>query len=125
MANISSLLDTIRTAIYGRDMRLALHDAIKTINDDTETRLSKDGGNINGEINMGDNKVISTATPTDNKDYTNKRYVDEKDAEVLERVDEKDTEVLSYENNNYPECTTIKQAINKLFDKVQKEHGLH
>lgn len=38
MANISSLLKTIKNAIYGRDMRQALHDAIKMTNDDVETK---------------------------------------------------------------------------------------
>ena len=34
MANIASLLNTIKTAVYGRDMRSALHDSIKAVNDD-------------------------------------------------------------------------------------------
>lgn len=38
MANITSLLNTIKTAIYGRDMRQAIHDAIHLTNDDVETR---------------------------------------------------------------------------------------
>lgn len=63
MANISSLLNTIKTAVYGRDMRSALHDAIKAVND-----------NINS--------------------------------------------VLLYNNSDYPECTTIKSAVDKLFDKI-------
>lgn len=107
MANISSLLDTIRNAIYGRDMRSALHDAIETVNDDTETRLSRSGGTMTGGITMNSNKITSTATPTANNDYTNKVYVDTKDAEVL-----------SYTNSGYPECTTTKLAIDKLFEKV-------
>lgn len=41
MANISSLLSTIKNAIYGRDMRSALHDSIEAVNDDIETRVKK------------------------------------------------------------------------------------
>lgn len=41
MANISALLEIIRTAHLGRDMRQALHDAIESVNSDTETALGK------------------------------------------------------------------------------------
>ena len=41
MANISALLEIIRTAHLGRDMRQALHDAIESVNNDTETALGK------------------------------------------------------------------------------------
>lgn len=107
MANISLLLDTIKNAIYGRDMRLALHDAIETVNKDTETRLKRSGGTMTGGITMGANKVASSATPTEDIDYTNKKYVDSKDSDIL-----------SYKNDDYPECKTTKTAIDKLFDKV-------
>ena len=77
MANISSLLNTIKNAIYGRDMRSALHDAIKAVNDDTETRLKRSGGTMTGNISMGENKITSSATPSTDSDYTNKKYVDD------------------------------------------------
>lgn len=41
MANISSLLTTIKNAVYGRDMRSALHDSIKAVNDDVNKLLDK------------------------------------------------------------------------------------
>lgn len=41
MANISALLEIIRTAHLGRDMRQALHDSIRDVNNDTETALGK------------------------------------------------------------------------------------
>lgn len=107
MANISSLLNTIKNAIYGRDMRSALHDSIKAVNDDTETRLSRNGGTMTGGITMNGNKITSSATPSTDNDYTNKKY-----------VDAKDTAVLSYSNSDYPDCTTTKLAIDKLFEKV-------
>lgn len=107
MANISSLLNTIKNAIYGRDMRSALHDAIESVNDDTETRLKRSGGTMTGGITMNTNKVTSSAVPSADADYANKKYVDAKDAAVL-----------SYSNNNYPECTTTKLAIDKLFEKA-------
>ena len=78
MANISSLLNTIKNAVYGRDMRNAIHDSVKAVNDDTETRLSQRGGTMSGEIIMNDYKIKSSGTPSEENDYTNKKYVDEK-----------------------------------------------
>lgn len=40
MANIDTELQTIATAIYGRDMRSAIHDAIETVNDESSTTVS-------------------------------------------------------------------------------------
>lgn len=110
MANISSLLNTIKNAIYGRDMRSALHDSIKAVNDDTETRLSLNGGTMTGGITMNGNKITSVATPSTYKDYTNKKYVDTKDKEVA-----------SYSNSDYPECTTVKSALDKTFEKFAEK----
>lgn len=107
MANILSLLETIKNAVYGRDMRSAIHDSIKAVNDDTETRLSRSGGTMTGGITMNGNKITSSATPSVDSDYTNKKYVDMKDAAIL-----------SYSNSSYPDCTTTKLAIDKLFEKV-------
>lgn len=78
MANISSLLNTIKNAVYGRDMRNAIHDSVKAVNDDTETRLSQRGGTMSGEIIMNNYKIKSSGTPSEENDYTNKKYVDEK-----------------------------------------------
>lgn len=105
MANISSLLDTIKKAIYGRDMRSALHDAIKAVNDDTETRLKRSGGTMTGGITMNGNKITSSATPSTDNDYTNKKYVDCEIAEVNKQfdvLDEKieDSNKLSYAIND-------------------------
>lgn len=110
MANISSLLNTIKNAIYGRDMRSALHDSIKEVNDDTETRLSRNGGTMTGGITMNGNKITSSATPSTDNDYTNKKYVDAKDKEVA-----------SYSNSDYPECTTVKSALDKTFEKFAEK----
>lgn len=110
MANISSLLNTIKNAIYGRDMRSALRDSIKAVNDDTETRLSRNGGTMTGGITMNGNKVTSSATPSTDNDYTNKKYVDAKDKEVA-----------SYSNSDYPECTTVKSALDKTFEKFAEK----
>ena len=107
MANISTLLNTIVNAIYGRDMRTALHDSIEAVNTDTESKLSRAGGTMTGNIMMNSNKITSSATPSGITDYTNKQY-----------VDERDTDILSYDNEQYPECTTTKLAIDKIFDKI-------
>lgn len=77
MANISTLLNTIKNAIYGRDMRSALHDSIESVNDDVETRLSRSGGTVTGDIIMNDHKVTSSAVPSADDDYVNKKYVDD------------------------------------------------
>ena len=77
MANISTLLNTIKNAIYGRDMRSALHDSIESVNDDVETRLSRSGGTVTGDIIMNDHKVTSSAVPSADDDYANKKYVDD------------------------------------------------
>lgn len=110
MANISSLLDTIKNAIYGRDMRSALHDAIKAVNDDTETRLKRSGGTMTGEITMNGNKVTSSATPSTDNDYTNKKYVDAQDKAYA-----------TYSNANHPNSTTVKTALDEAFSKIDEK----
>lgn len=40
MANIDTELQTIATAIYGRDMRGAIHDAIEKVNDESSTTVT-------------------------------------------------------------------------------------
>lgn len=77
MANISSLLNTIKNAIYGRDMRSALHDSIEAVNYDVETRLHQSGGTMTGDIIMNNHKVTSSVIPSADNDYTNKKYVDD------------------------------------------------
>ena len=66
MANISSLLEIIRTAHLGRDMRQALHDAIEDVNDDTETALGKtlafDDTTRKLTLKAKNNSVLSEAT---------------------------------------------------------------
>lgn len=89
MANISSLLDIIKNAIYGRDMRGALYDSIKAVNDDVETRLKLSGGTVMGGISMNDNKITSSAIPSAGNDYTNKKYVDEEIAEIKTDLESK------------------------------------
>jgi hypothetical protein len=74
MANISGLLTKILTAIYGSELRQALHDAIKTTNDglesETEERQTADAsmrGNIAGlvtavdDLNAPDTKYIDVS----------------------------------------------------------------
>ena len=66
MANISALLEIIRTAHLGRDMRQALHDAIESVNNDTETALGKtlafDDTTRKLTLKAKDNSVLSEAT---------------------------------------------------------------
>lgn len=110
MANISSLLNTIKNAIYGRDMRSALHDVIKAVNDDTETRLKRSGGTMTGGITMNGNKVTSSATPSTDSDYTNKKYVDAQDKAYA-----------AYSNSKHPNSTTVKAALDEAFSKIDEK----
>ena len=89
MANISTLLNTIKNAIYGRDMRSALHDSIESVNDDVETRLSRSGGTVTGDIIMNDHKVTSSAVPSADNDYANKKYVDDSIGSIHNMTDVK------------------------------------
>ncbi len=93
MANISSFLNTIKNAIYGRDMRNALHDSIKEVNDDVETRLSKSGGTMTGGIDMNENKITSSAVPSTDNDYANKKYIDDKETAIKNYIDYVDSKV--------------------------------
>ena len=70
MANISSLLNTIKNAIYGRDMRGAIHDSIKAVNDDVETRFYKSEGEalkaeVVNKVDKIDGKGLSANDFTD------------------------------------------------------------
>lgn len=59
MANISSFLNTIKTAIYGKDMRSAIHEAIDLVNKESENN-TENVTNIDkvlGSENLGDNTV--------------------------------------------------------------------
>ena len=49
-----------------------------TLQTNINAKLSKAGGTMTGEINMGDNKITDLETPTDNDDAANKKYVDDK-----------------------------------------------
>ena len=40
-------------------------------------KLDKNGGQMNGDLNMGNNKITNIDTPTNDNDVTNKKYVDE------------------------------------------------
>ena len=41
------------------------------------SKLSKWGGDMTGELDMGDNKITDLATPTNNDDAATKKYVDD------------------------------------------------
>ncbi len=63
-ANISSLLNTIKTAIYGTDMRNAIHDSINSINDALEAHEETYGtGSDYGHIKLsGANSSYGTSS---------------------------------------------------------------
>ena len=50
-------------------------------------KVSKSGDNMTGELNMGTNKIINVADPTQSGDATNKAYVDAAIASGVATVD--------------------------------------
>lgn len=52
MANITEELQTIATAVYGSEMRTAIHDAIEKVNNDSETMIES-AGNISNSYVSG------------------------------------------------------------------------
>lgn len=66
MANIATLLNTIKNAVYGKDMRLALHDAIKATNDDVETKEPKLTAGTSSQYYRGDKTWQDLPTPIRN-----------------------------------------------------------
>ena len=55
MANITNYLNKIKTAVYGKDVRGAIHDAIKQVYDDA----SVNHDNANMEVKMARGSVSS------------------------------------------------------------------
>lgn len=53
MPNITNLLNIIKTAIYGKDMRLAIHDAIATVNNGVDA-IENNAGMPNGYATLDD-----------------------------------------------------------------------
>ncbi len=49
---------------------------IKTTADNANTKVSKSGDTMSGNLDMGNNRIISVANPTDPTDAANKEYVD-------------------------------------------------
>ena len=114
MANITSFLNTIKNAIYGRDMRSALHDSIKAINDELEEEIerstSKDGSHDNSIAGLNTKlaQEIDTRSSTD-VTLTSRIGTEEStrslaDEALSRRIDE---EVL----NRSEADTTIRQSI--------------
>ena len=66
MANIATLLNTIKNAVYGKDMRPALHDAIKATNDDVETKEPKLTAGTSSQYYRGDKTWQDLPTPVRN-----------------------------------------------------------
>lgn len=96
MATIQDYLNKIKTAIYGKDVRQAIHDAIfkcyedgkagsidlvarENINTltnqvaamDPENNLQKTGGTMTGDIAMNGNKITGLADPIADEDAVN------------------------------------------------------
>lgn len=100
MATIQDYLNKIKTAIYGKDVRQAIHDAIfkcyedgkagsidlvarENINTltnqvaamDPENNLQKTGGTMTGDIAMNGNKITGLADPSADSDAVSLLYM--------------------------------------------------
>lgn len=63
-------------------------DAFTTLENKINTKVSKAGDTMTGVLDMGTNKVTSSATPTASSDLTNKTYVDaQRDTRVAKSGD--------------------------------------
>ena len=58
-------------------------------------RLPLAGGTMTGAIDMGSNKVTSSATPSADNDYTNKKYVDVSVENLQDTIESKLMEATS------------------------------
>lgn len=88
MADIADELNAISTSIYGREMRGAIHDAIKKVNDDTEdihtefaqinqavTDIREDNEKINNELTQLENAFIVNEERDASNSWSGKKYV--------------------------------------------------
>lgn len=105
MMSIQSYLEKIITAIYGRDVRKAIHDAIKTTYDDA----SKDG-NANMEVSMARGKYDTLNDRLEGFDYdislkANQSFVDAQFASIVSGAPKGTFNSLAALKNAYPNGT--------------------
>ena len=110
MASIQEHLDKIKNAIFGKDVRQAIHDSIKQCYDDAavnhdnanmEVKLARGSHNtlndrlveneknqekISSQLDKNTNKVNEVEASLNSRAY--KTYVDDKDAEILRQVEQ-------------------------------------
>lgn len=65
----------------------AISEKADSAYDLAEAALPKAGGDMTGEIAMGDNKITGLKTPTADADAANKKYVDDTKASLISSVD--------------------------------------
>ncbi len=88
MADIADELNAISTSIYGREMRGAIHDAIKKVNDDVEdirtefaqmnqavTDIREDNEKISNELAQLENAFIVDEERDASNSWSGKKYV--------------------------------------------------
>ena len=108
MATIQDYLNKIKTAVYGKDVRQAIHDAIFKCYEDgkagsvdlvarenidtltnqvaamnPENNLQKTGGDMSGDINMNGHKVTGLPNPIADGDAVSRLYMTEKIEEYV------------------------------------------
>lgn len=87
MANIQNWLDKIKNAIYGREMRQALHDSIEAVNDELDSTTSR----------------VSTLETNLDREITNRQNADD----ILRR--DLNAEIVNRQNAD----STLQQAMDK------------
>lgn len=69
---VGTKFNTIENAIT------EINSAVSTAQGTADNALSKTGGDMSGNINMGEKNITNLAAPTNDNDAVNKKYVDEK-----------------------------------------------
>lgn len=101
------------------ELAAALNDdanAFNSLTTQINTKLTKAGDTMTGDLNMGSNTVISSATPTSNNDLTNKGYVDTQRDTRLAKAGDTMSGNLNMGSNqitNLPSPSTTDMAANK------------
>lgn len=105
MADIQSLLNVIQKAIYGKDMRSALHDAIKV--------LSDNAGDIDGIQYLGCENIVDAINKTYSELLDKNR---DTNVEVGKKIDKADVGKL--DELKTTEKETVVGAVNELNSRI-------
>lgn len=141
MANIQSYLNQIKNAVFGKDVRESIHDAIKQCYDDAA--VNHDNANMEVKLARGTHDTLNDRLVENEKNQenlssqldTNVRELDDKKADkkdtnniqqqvnnlVLEAVgDGNNAEVIQARNSIFGNFTVLKEHLDVLGNALQK-----